>query len=171
MLDNLFKYGKCLSLTKAEHLFSTGDADGNFYILSAGLLKVYYITSEGKEFVKSFIREGGYIASINAMMSTGVCPFNVVALEDSEIQCIPKATMLSFQSADTTTLKTINLMLLQLVQKKEKREHELLCLSATERYQAFKNEYSDLEARVSQYDIARYLGITPVALSRIRNRL
>jgi CRP-like cAMP-binding protein len=50
----------------------------------------------------------------------------------------------------------------------ERREAALLTLGAKDRYLQFIADYPGLEARVRQYDIASYLGITPVALSRIR---
>lgn len=51
--------------------------------------------------------------------------------------------------------------------KKEQREYELLCLSAQQRYQALLARKPDIYDFVTQGDIAKYLGITPVALSRI----
>lgn len=55
--------------------------------------------------------------------------------------------------------------------KKEARERELLILNAVERYRVFLREYPDLEKRIKQHMIASYLGITPVALSRIRKEI
>ena len=52
--------------------------------------------------------------------------------------------------------------------KKERREYEFLCLSAEERYRLLIKRSPDLVRQVTQNEIARYLGITPVALSRIR---
>jgi len=54
---------------------------------------------------------------------------------------------------------------------KERREYELLQLSASERYLMFDQEYPGLARRIPQYYVASYLGITPVALSRIVSRL
>jgi CRP-like cAMP-binding protein len=61
--------------------------------------------------------------------------------------------------------------LLALYMKKEQREYELLSLPAAERYQRLCAEDPDLIEQVTQNDIALYLGITPVALSRIKKRL
>ncbi|MNG38637.1 hypothetical protein D3C84_1264130 [compost metagenome] len=52
--------------------------------------------------------------------------------------------------------------------KKERREMQLLTLSAEDRYRSFLEEFGALEKKIPQYYIASYLGITPVALSRIR---
>jgi len=52
----------------------------------------------------------------------------------------------------------------------ERRERSLILDSALTRYQNLLGEFPGIEARVRQYDLASYLGITPVALSRIRGR-
>ncbi len=170
MLDLVMKRGKKSYLPKGEHIYRQGDKDGNLYAVASGLLKVYYTTNTGKEFVKSFIDAGGYIASISAMLNVDSCPFSIVALEDSQLVCVTGDIMLDLKEKSSDDVSSINSALLKLIQKKEQREFEFLCLSAEERYIEFKKEYENLESRVSQYDVARYLGITPVALSRIRKR-
>jgi CRP-like cAMP-binding protein len=60
--------------------------------------------------------------------------------------------------------------LLAFAMKKERREMEFLSLTAEDRYRLLLERAPELEQRVRQKDIARYLGITPVALSRIRAR-
>jgi predicted nucleic acid-binding Zn ribbon protein len=51
--------------------------------------------------------------------------------------------------------------------QRERREQELLLNSATERWATFMRQQPDLAKRLPQKIIASYLGITPVALSRI----
>ena len=46
----------------------------------------------------------------------------------------------------------------------------LMC-TATERYQDFLKRYPGLEERITQNQLASYLGITPTSLSRIRRAL
>ena len=60
--------------------------------------------------------------------------------------------------------------LLVFAMKKERREKEFLTESAETRYRMLVDQSPGLLDKVRQKDIARYLGITPVALSRIRAR-
>ena len=53
---------------------------------------------------------------------------------------------------------------------KERREQEVLELSAEERLVKFWEEHPHLKGRIPQRDVAAYLGITEVALSRIMSR-
>lgn len=170
MFDKLLKSAKNVSLRGAQHLFHQGDEIGDLFIVKQGLLKAYYITESGKEFVKSFIAEGQLIASLSALLGRGRCTFSVVALEDCEVRVAPRQQVLVLQEGGVEALRGLNNVLLDLAQKKEKREYEFLCLSAEERYQSFLKEYPEIADRISQVDIAAYLGITPVALSRIKAR-
>jgi len=61
--------------------------------------------------------------------------------------------------------------LIALAMRKERREHAFLTKSPEENYRELAAESPGLVQRLTQNDIARYLGITPVALSRIRGRL
>lgn len=54
--------------------------------------------------------------------------------------------------------------------EREARAHELLTLSASERYARFCETHRALLPELRSYDIASYLGITPVSLSRLRAR-
>lgn len=50
------------------------------------------------------------------------------------------------------------------------RQYELLSLNAEERLEAFREQYGKILPRLSQQDIANYLGITPVSLSRLKSK-
>ncbi|MDH5599450.1 MAG: Crp/Fnr family transcriptional regulator, partial [Cyclobacteriaceae bacterium] len=56
----------------------------------------------------------------------------------------------------------------QIFVSKERREIEIVMLSAAERYELFKKKFPELEKSIPQYHIASYLGISPTQLSRIR---
>ena len=55
--------------------------------------------------------------------------------------------------------------------RSSQREAELLMLDAEARYRAFLEQRGDLAARIPLHHVASYLGITNVALSRIRARM
>ncbi|WP_299680797.1 Crp/Fnr family transcriptional regulator [uncultured Tenacibaculum sp.] len=55
--------------------------------------------------------------------------------------------------------------------KSQKRIDELSFMDATQRYQALKNNIPNIENLIAQYQIASYLSVTPVQLSRIRKKM
>ncbi|BDU36951.1 Crp/Fnr family transcriptional regulator [Vibrio nigripulchritudo] len=165
------KYGTEVNKEDGEHLFRQGDYDGSMYIIQEGMLKAYYVTAEGKESVKSFLIEGDVIGSMSAAYARLQNTFSLITLTPC------KLTKFDFQTLHQQTQNDIELsqnvieILLKFAMKKEQRERDLLCLSAQERYENLLESAPDLIERVTQNDIARYLGVTPVGLSRIKQRV
>jgi hypothetical protein len=58
-----------------------------------------------------------------------------------------------------------------LLVRKELRTRSLLQQNAKERYLSFLETYPNLADRIPQYQLASYLGITEVSISRIKNAL
>jgi len=162
--------GKPIAFRKDDVLFKQGDIDSSIYFVKTGLLKAYYLTFDGKELVKSFIPEGEFIGSLIACRSAEPCTFNLVCLEDCLLLKVPFNNLQAATMSTPEVSASVINALINLSVKKERREYEFLCLSAIERYELFKLRTPNLIDRVTQNDIARYLGITPVALSRIKHR-
>lgn len=59
----------------------------------------------------------------------------------------------------------------QVLISKMQRERSFLQNDAKMRYLDFLNHFPDLAQRLSQYQLASYLGVSEVSLSRIRNQL
>jgi len=170
LIEQLKALGNERFFPKGSFFFRQGEKAGNLFIIKSGLVKAYYETIDGKEFIKSFIHEGEFIASIQAIVAGNPNPFTVLSLEDCTTLEITKAALLNLVATEPGVAEVLNSLLLKLAMKKERREFELLCLSAEERYLLFCEREAALIDRLSQNDIARYLGVTPVALSRIRKR-
>jgi len=115
--------------------------------------------------------ERSFISSYSAMISKTPSYFSIEAIENSEVLEIPyyRWQKLLDQNPNWKNL------LIKLLEKgyatKERREREFLLLDAENRYRIFLEEYTNLESRVKQRMIASYLGITPIALSRIRKKM
>lgn len=163
--------GKPLQKRKGDLLFRQGDHDASIYAVSSGLLKAYYLTLDGKELIKSFITEGEFIGSLIACQSGEPCTFNLMCLEDCLLFKAPFADVQTAMEGNKDVSSILTRSLISLAIKKERREYEFLCLSATDRYRLLIKKSPELLDRLTQNDIARYLGITPVALSRIKQRV
>ncbi len=162
--------GKTIEKAKHEHIFVQGDSDRSFYRVQSGLLKAYYTSKKGKESVKSFILPEDTICSLTSAYSEGGCSFSLICLEATILIKIPFAKLYEYSQKHHEIANKIIELLLGLAMKKEKREFEFLCLSAEERYHLLVEASPKLLETVTQNDIARYLGVTPVGLSRIKNR-
>lgn len=162
--------GKAIQKTKNEHVFMQGENDSSLYYVQSGLLKAYYTSDEGKEFVKSFINVNDIICSLTSAYSEDSCSFSLICLDDSLLVKIPFSVLVEYSKKHHEIASNMIDVLLNFSMKKEKREYQFLCLSAEQRYRLLEKNSPDIVEKVTQNDIARYLGITPVALSRIKNR-
>ena len=159
-----------LSFEAGAFLIRQGECAPNLYFITEGLVKMFYITPDGKEFVKSFICEGQISGSLTSLIEGRDSTFSIVCLEQVKAEVVPYDVFESLVEADPEMLRFGYNFFQTLALKKELREHSFLCLTPQERYQQFMQDNAHLSRRVTQADIARYLGITPVALSRIRGR-
>ena len=156
---------------KREYIFSQGEVCRDVFFMQRGLVKLYYNTVDGKEWIKSFIADKGIIGSRASQTLGKESPFSALCLEDTELFRLPYAEFEKMCFDDLSLARSVFYFNQWLGVKKEVREYQLLCLSAEEAYAGFVNENPGLVERITQIDIARYLGVTPIALSRIKRRV
>jgi CRP/FNR family transcriptional regulator, anaerobic regulatory protein len=156
---------------KGSHVFVQGSVCKDVFCMRRGLLKLYYNTIEGKEWIKSFVADKGVVGSRSSQLLAKPSPFSVLCMEDTEIIRYPYELFQQVCSDDYELTQSLFGFTQWLGLKKEVREYQLLCLSAEEAYSEFLESNPKLLGRLTQIDIARYLGITPIALSRIKKRL
>ena len=154
-----------------EAIFRPNDVDARIHYLQTGLVRYFYLTEDGKERNHAFAPEGGLVTCLPLFVGAGPCSFTAEALEPTVTISIPYSI---FQRApnDDECWTLLKLRLLEYsIMRREQRVMEFLMDSAETRYRKFLAQYGDISSRLPQYHIASYLGITPVALSRIRKRI
>lgn len=162
---------KTRTASKGDHLLRAGDQVKVFYFLVGGLLRYYYITEDGREFNKAFFREGQILGAYSGRGQGFICRFFVQALEDSELLVLPRALFEELYAKHPGWDRLGRIQAETVAMRKTTREAEFLLDSAETRYRRFVRESPELSQRLSLRHIASYLGITDVALSRIRRRM
>lgn len=158
-------------LAAGEALFHADQAWPWLAVVSAGVAKLVYPREDGGERIKSFIAEGGFFASLAALAPNGRTSFAAVAMTELAVEQMPYVALREFGDRHIAWQRALRVGIEFYGARKEKRERELLMLTPEQRYRLFLKEEPALAARIPQKDLALYLGITPVALSRIRGRL
>lgn len=160
-----------ISLSRGDHVFRQGEPNRSVYFVTSGLAKAYYLTYEGTEQIKSFLTTGSFIGSLTACHSHAETTFGLMCIEDSTFNEVPFDQLRQLANSNIDVAQFVIEGLISLAMKKEQREFELLCMSAEDRFRRLREDNQSLLDRVTQNDIARYLGVTPVGLSRIKKRL
>ena len=157
-------------LKKKDHFLEPGDPADRFGFVIRGVFRAYRVSVNGEESVKAFRAEGELLGAYAELLQRIPSLTFIEALEDSAV--------LVFRSSDMDELEAGHACWGALARRvaehqfivKERREQEFLDLSAEDRLVRFWIEHPHLEDRISQVQVAAYLGITPVALSRIVSR-
>ena len=138
-------------------------------VLTDGLVKLYYPVANGEEWTKSYIAGQGVFGP--SAPDEAVVQYGARALEHSTVGLVDAPWVGRVLGANTALAAALAAFQAWLFERKRQREEDLLCLAAEDRYLAFSARDPALAARLELQEVAAYLRITPVALSRIRGRL
>lgn len=153
---------------RGRHLVRAGNAMDDAYFIVKGLVRYYYLTEEGKEFNKHFATAGDFAASMHSFVLQAPSPFFIQAIELTDTIVLPNNRLRQLFDRHVCWERLGRRIAERLALLKEEREKAFLLDSLRVRYSHFLETYPDLVHRIPQYHIASYLGVTDVALSRIR---
>jgi CRP-like cAMP-binding protein len=160
-----------LHLKKNAYFLRVGSIPDKMAYIVSGIFRVVYVTDSGEEKILAFRGEGRMLSAFSAFLEQTPAWYDIQALEDADLLWFSleqyTAGLQQHPCWQIVNRKYVEMLFLE----KERRESELLSDDAETRYKKFKERFPGVEQRIRQYHIAAYLGITPVALSRIRKKL
>ena len=134
-------------------------------------IPVFTVTESGEERTLAFRDEGRMLSAFSAFLEHTPSWYNIQALEESDLLCITLEQYAAGLQGDTCW-RLINARYTQMLfVEKERRESELLSDDAPTRYGKFQARFRGRKKGSASMHVASYLGITPVALGRIRKKL
>ena len=162
------------SYKKGDELFSAGDICQNLFYLSSGVLRMYSISTEGKDLTwavnynKQAYQLDPFSGDYISYLTQNESNFFIEALEDSTVYKANFSELDLFYQSDikwmTLAKKISDLQLVTLVQRVEMMKR----LTAKEKYELMKEVAPIYEEVLPDYQYATVLGITPQSLSRIK---
>lgn len=162
--------GNCLSakvFDKGELLLKAGETCRKIYFVDEGLTKTFF-NRQDKEFIMRFFPEQTLFSVLNSFETQTPSQYEIMALEKSSVTYLLKTDLEKLckkhHSIETAYRKLLSIATINMM----KRISEMLEENATERYNRFLKDNGQLLQRISLGDLANYLGITQVSLSRIR---
>src|SRR5690349_20080061 len=150
--------------------FRQGDRQRTLFVVRSGLLKQYYVVESGDTAIKSFTARGDVFACIESLLGDGKTTFASEAIEPSIVERIEYSRIESLMARHIEWQRALACAFALLARVKVRRERDLLMLTAEQLYGNFVESQPELAARIPQKDLAGYLGVTPVGLSRIAKR-
>jgi CRP-like cAMP-binding protein len=126
--------------------------------ITKGCLRTYTIDNNGTEHILMFGVENWWVGDLYSFLTQLPATLFIDALEDTEVLQITKENLEKLYENVPKFERFFRVII------------QNLSFTAEERYQFFIQKYPLLEQRISQKQIAAYLGITPVFLSMLRKK-
>ncbi|MEZ9230110.1 Crp/Fnr family transcriptional regulator [Vibrio amylolyticus] len=163
----LIESSSLLELPTRHILVNQGAHAEGIYFVVEGICHASYLTEKGKEFSKEFYWEQDWMIGFESVIKNQPSPYLLETLTETNLIYLPLNTLHKWREEKHSIYLT--LLEAQLMYK-ENKERFMLLFTPQERYELFCQRYPDLHNRLNDYQIAAYLGITAISLSRIKNR-
>lgn len=156
---------------KKQFALQHGNICEYFDFVVRGCLRLYKIGEDGSYHILQFATENHWIIDIKSFHKKSKSTFDIDALEDTVVLRISYDDLIDLYIKAPKFDRIFRVLLENHFMQQQERMGQLFSSTAEERYQSFLENYPHLQNRLSQVQIAAYLGVTPEFLSRIRGRI
>jgi CRP-like cAMP-binding protein len=157
-----------------ETLLREGDVAHRLFFVEKGGLRLWH-NDDGRDITVQFFLEGQVVASFESLYLKSPSLFSISCFEPSEIVAVDGDALLEVASSSSSSPPELMAVLVNHISHRfidyTRYFLDRIEKSPEERYRSLAASDPALVARVPQHELASYLGITPVSLSRIKGRM
>jgi len=169
-LEIIMPYFEAKKFKKKTQLLDIGKVSNEVYYLIKGCIRLYCEKDE-EELSTYFFTENMFAGSYDSFLSRKRSKVAIETLEECDVLVLTHEA----QEELYEVFPKMNEFIRKAIEARFVLLHDLfisyLLNSPQERYLTLLKERPELLLRIPQHQIASFLGITPVSLSRIRNRV
>jgi CRP-like cAMP-binding protein len=170
-LDAICSRFRPRKVAKKEYLLKKGEVCRFEGFVTEGCFRLFSTDADGGEAVLYFAARDWWIADIDSFTHQAPAELSIQALEDSEVLLIDKDAKESLYLNAPKVEQLFRIMTQKTLVALQRRMIRNHTLSAEERYLHFISTYPDIASRLTNLNIASYLGITHEFVSKIRRKL
>ena len=167
-VDEAFKERR---IKRKQFILQEGDVCKHNTFILEGCFRMYFIDDKGKEHNLQFGIENWWIGDVSSFFSDEPSNLYIEALENSVILQIKKEDQLKLFVDYPKFNRIFRVLAENGMVGLQKRTVQNISSSAEERYLDFSQRYPQFFNRISNVQIASYLGVTPEFLSAIRKKI
>lgn len=158
------------TFSKNEIITDYGVIENQIYFLKSGIIQVS-IAHHDEEKILDFFFKNHFFCSYTSLLKQEISDVKLVALSDCNVEIINHLEITKLHETSLLTNQLGRVLNAKLYLRKVKREKEFLVKSAFERYNDLIKENPEFIDQIPLNKIAKYLGILPESLSRIRKQI
>ncbi|MBX2876544.1 MAG: Crp/Fnr family transcriptional regulator [Saprospiraceae bacterium] len=136
-----------------------------------GCFRTFIIDEAGRENILHFSVRDWWLMDIDSFMNRRPSDLNIQALETSKVLLISQSDKQSLYQEVPIVEKLFRGMFQKALVAWQRRLIRNHCLTAKERYHHFINTYPEISSKLTDRQIASYLGITHEFLSKIKREI
>lgn len=156
-------------LRKNDWLLREGQVCKEVFYVNQGLVKTFY-NKDGKDINLGFTMENNFLTNLRSLRSGEPADINMRAMEAGEIFSIDKNCLLDLYLTANDLAQFGRNLLELLLAEQEDLNNMFRLLTPAERYRHIEKHHPDILQRVSQTQLASWLGLSRETLSRIRKQ-
>lgn len=156
---------------KKQYALQHGDVCQYFNFIVRGCMRLYQVDNEGAIHILQFATENHWIQDLASFHKGTPSKLDIDALEETVVLRITRNDLVELYLNGQHFNRIFRVLLENSFMVQQERLSQLFSSTAEERYQSFQETYPHLLTRLSQVQIASYLGVTPEFLSRIRSKM
>lgn len=147
-----------------------GKIEQKIYFLNSGIVQVA-IKHQEEDKILDFFFENHFFCSYTSLLKQVPSDVELTALSDCKVEVIDYFEMKKLHETSLLTNKLGRILNEKLYLRKVKREKDFLTKSALEMYAELLQTNPEITNQIPLNKIAKYLGIFPESLSRIRKQI
>lgn len=167
--DEFEHFFERLEIPAKTILLKEGDIAKKAFFIEKGCLRISF-NNNGKDLTFQFFFEGESVSSIESFRTNQPSLFTIESIEPCVLQTISKKNFQTILESSTAIRQQVEEYTFQRLIYYQKLFLSRIKDNPEKRYQELLKNNPQILLRVPQHYIASFLGITPVSLSRIRNR-
>jgi CRP-like cAMP-binding protein len=170
--ETLFLSKTDTKLVKAKTiLLSSGEVSSETYFVNSGILRSFNINDNIIEHVLHFACEGWWMSDMYSYISGKPGNLFIEVIEDAELTVISKKNLQELYHLIPKLDRFFRILAENSLVAHQERLMDNLSLTAEERYEKFCSKYPSLIQKVSQKNIASYIGVTPEFFSKMKSKM
>ncbi|WP_139958768.1 Crp/Fnr family transcriptional regulator [Flavicella sediminum] len=170
-INSLLAFVKERKIKRRQFLLTEGEICKQYTFIIEGCFKMYKIDNKGQEHNLQFSIENEWISDIGSFHDNTPSGLYIEALEKGTILQIEKNDLLYLYTHFPKFDRYFRVLVENAFINLQKRVLQNISDTAEERYLKFTEENPALLNRISNVQIASYIGITPEFLSKIRKNI
>jgi len=159
------------AVKRRQFILSPGEVCRHYHFIVEGCFKLFKVDEDGREHNLHFAIEDQWITDIGSFHTGSPSQLYIQALEPAVIVQIAKPDLIHFYETSIRFNRIFRVMIEDEFVRLQHRLLQTISTPAEARYLEFIKLYPKVFNRVSNVQIASYLGITPEFLSSVRSKL